>query len=59
LPIETVEQALGDLCHLRIEREYHLWSASPITVDTARKSVDWCVDELLLGVAGSALDSGG
>lgn len=42
-----------------VEREYHLWSACPITIDTAGKSVDSCVDELLLGVAGLALDSGG
>ena len=42
-----------------VEREYHLWSTVPITIDTAGKSVDSCVDELLLGVAGLALDSGG
>lgn len=42
-----------------VEREYHVWSIRPITIDTAGKSVASCVDELLLGVAGLALDSGG
>lgn len=41
-----------------VEREYHVWSAKPITIDTAGKSVDACVDELLLGVAGLASDLG-
>ena len=41
-----------------VEREYHVWSVPPISIDTAGKSVDSCVDELLLGVAGLALGSG-
>lgn len=41
-----------------VEREYHDWSIRPITIDTSGRSVDSCVDELLLGVAGLALDSG-
>lgn len=62
---QRVETRTADVPGLRfptwreiIEREYHVRSAKPITIDTAGKSVDWCVDELLLGVAGWARDSG-
>ena len=34
-----------------VGREYHAWSEAPITVDTARKSVDSCLAELLAAIA--------
>lgn len=34
-----------------VGREYHAWPEAPITVDTARKSVDSCFAELLVAIA--------
>jgi len=52
-----VETRLAEIAGLQLpgwdevlEREYHAWSVAPITIDTAGKSVDACLAELLLAV---------
>ena len=64
-----VETRLAEIPRLKLPgwneavgREYHAWSEAPITLDTARKSVDSCLAELLLAIAwatSSAVPGGG